>query len=568
MRHAAAQSQHKERLTMQQPPTRPWLAAGAFALLLCACAAAEPVQVRILGQAVNLDPAPQVREGVLEGSPAAFVGQLGCRFLSEADGRLLIISPNGSHLIAVPGADHLEVDGEQRSVPGGVRLVDGHVVCALRPVLEALGCVVRWEPEAQALDVDARVEDIRVRADEDGAQVEVLTSLPVEGALEHVPAPERWYVDLPGARVSLPHEATCVNLANLRRVRWGQFQESPAMTRVVADLKAPGEATWEPRPDGRGGSIILGRIDGDEPLVERHLPKIIGLSAVQPSDDVTRLRVELTDPADVTYDVLDQPPRVVIEFPDAALATQVAPVPVAGLFVETAELKGSPDEPGASLTLHMRQLIQFRVQQADDPPAVEIHFFRESLQDQRIVIDAGHGGRDSGAVGRRLKEKEVNLDVAHRVVARLKEIGAQTLLTRESDLFIDLYERPRMANAIGADIFVSIHCNAMPRRDTGWGTETYYYTPQSKCLGLIMQSALVAGLARRDNGLRRARFVVVREAEMPAVLVELMYLNHREEESLLERPEVRDAAADAICEGLRQYVEGTGTAAIAEEMGR
>lgn len=566
MTPAVVVSQPMEQLTMQHRLPVP-LMATLVAALLALCAAADPVHVRIAGAPVILEPPPQLREGILEGSPAAFAGPLGCRFMSEADGRLLIISPDGSHLTAGPGTDHIEIDGTQTAVPGGLRLVEGHVVCALRPVLEALGCVVRWDAGARTLDVDASVRDIRVRADEDGAQVEVLTSIPVQGSLEHVAAPERWYVDLKGAWVNLPHEVTYVNLANLRRVRWAQFSQDPPVTRVVADLKASGEATWEPRPDGRGGSIILGRVDGDEPPVERPMPSIVGLSAAQPSDDLTRLRVELTDPVDATYDVLAKPPRVVIEIAGATLVTEVEPVPVAGPFVERAELAGEPGEPGALLILHLRQLIQFEVRRSDDPPAVEIAFFRESLRDQRVVIDPGHGGRDSGAVGRRLKEKDLNLDVSRRVVAQLNEIGAQTVLTRESDVFVDLYDRPAMANAIGADMFVSIHCNAMPRRDTGWGTETYYYTPQSKCLGLIVQDALVAGLGRRDNGLRRARFVVVRESEMPAVLVELMYLNHYEEENLLERPEVRQAAADAICEGLRQYVQGTGTPPPGE-MGR
>ncbi len=560
--------QHRERLTMQQHFGQLRAALCAFAMLLALSGAADPIQARILGKPVNLDAALQVREGILEGSPAAFVGHLGCRFMSEADGRMLIISPSGTHIMAAPGDDHLEIDGEPKSVPGPIRLLDGHVICPLRPVLEALGCVVRWDAETQRLDVDAKVEDISVHADGEGARIEIVTSLPVAGTLEHLASPERWYLDLTSTWVNLAHETTYVNLANLRRVRWAQFADDPPVTRVVADLKEPGEARWEPREDGRGGSIIIGSVEGDEPLVERHLPKVVGLSAAQPSEDVTRLRVEMTDPVDVTYEVLRKPPRVILEFADAALAAPVEPIPVAGPFVKSAEFEGSPEEAGVSLTLQMHQLIQFQVQRTDDPPAAEIVFFRERLRDQRVVIDPGHGDHDSGAVGRHLKEKDVNLDVGRRVAARLKEIGAQVVLTRDSDVFVDLYDRPRIANEIGADMFVSIHCNAMPRRDTGWGTETYYYTPQSKCLGLIMQSALVAALGRRDNGLRRARFVVVRESKMPAVLVELMYLNHREEEALLTKPEVRQASAEAVCEGLRQYVEGTGTIAAEEEMGR
>jgi N-acetylmuramoyl-L-alanine amidase len=139
-------------------------------------------------------------------------------------------------------------------------------------------------------------------------------------------------------------------------------------------------------------------------------------------------------------------------------------------------------------------------------------------------------------------------------------IGAQTMLTRDSDVYVDLYDRPGLANRIDADLFVSIHCNAMPTRNTGHGTETFYYHDRSMALGAVIHGELMKALKRTDRGLKWANFCVTRESHMPAVLVELMFLNDDREEALLARPEVRTAAADAIVEGLRQYVEGTGSA--------
>ncbi len=172
------------------------------------------------------------------------------------------------------------------------------------------------------------------------------------------------------------------------------------------------------------------------------------------------------------------------------------------------------------------------------------------------MVDPGHGGEDTGARGRRLGEKEVNLDVAVQVVQKLLSEDCLALLTRDGDVAVDLFDRPRLAQQAGVDAFVSIHCNAMPQRDTNWGTETYYYTPQSKMLAVILHQELLRALGRKDNGVRRARFVVIRETDIPSVLVELMYLNHRDEEELLALPEVRAAAAQAIVRGLRQYYEG------------
>ncbi|MGD9497713.1 MAG: N-acetylmuramoyl-L-alanine amidase [Armatimonadota bacterium] len=526
------------------------------------------VQLRILGEPATLAPAPQVINGLLVGAPESILGRLGCRVLTD-DGALTIISPSGRRVVLRAGSDRLTVDGRDQAMPAEATVAGGKLICPLRPVLEAVGAIVRWDGTGGRLDVDTRISAIEVFADEEGARIHVRSELPTRARLGSVPGPERRYVDIPGAWLSeLEYERTYVNLGALLRVRWGQFGQQPAVARIVADLREAQEARWEPAEDGLGGSMIVGQVEGDEPLIQRHLPTVDRILTQTPDADTTLVTVELSDPVPFEYDVLVKPPRVVLDLSDAAPTMPIAPVAVQSPFVATASLTGIPGQGGATLTLGMRQLVHFEVVESDTPAAVTIIFRRGRLADKRIVIDPGHGGRDSGARGRTLLEKEINLDVARRVAALLIQAGAQTVLTRESDVFVDLYDRPRLANRIGADLFVSIHCNAMPKPNTGRGTETYYYHMHSKCLGQVMHAALVRALGRRDNGLRWANFCVTRESEMPAVLVELMYLNTDEEEALLRRPEVRAAAAAAICEGLRQYVEGTGTAQERLEMGQ
>lgn len=554
---------------MQQPSH--FTAAVLCAALALAGPGHAAMQVIVLGQPAALSPAPQVTDGVLLGAPEAIVGRLGCRFLTDEGGALTVISSTGQRIIIRPGSDRLTIDGREQIMPAKATVAGGKLICPLRPVLEAVGAVVSWDGSAGLLDVATRISAIEVYADEQGARIDVRSELPVAGVLTHVGDPERWYVDLPGATVSeLEHERTLVSLGAVVRVRWGQFGAAPAVARVVVDLREPAEGRWEPAPDGRGGSIIVGTVHGDEPRIERHLPVITRLLTSNPDADSTLVTVELSDPAAFEYDVRAQPAEVTLSLPDAAPQMPIAPVAVEGPFVSAARLEGTPGEPGATLTLSLRQLVHFEVAESADPPAVTIIFRRGRLADKRIVVDAGHGGHDSGARGTALFEKDVNLDVARQVAARLVALGALTTLTRESDVFVDLYDRPRLANRIGADLFVSIHCNAMPRPETGRGTETYYYHARSKCLGLVLHESLVQALGRRDNGLRWANFCVTRESEMPAVLVELMYINTAEEQALLMRPETRTAAAAGIVEGLRRYVEGTGSAPVleTEQMGR
>ncbi len=215
---------------MQQSPRYNRLAAGTLALFLCACAAAD-VQVLIYGQIEPVDPAPVVRDGRLEGSPLPIVGRLGCRFVTGENHRLTIIAPNDTRVRLIPGADHLLVGDDEVPVPGGVRVEDGRTVCALRPLLEAIGCEMDWDPAAQTLSLASRVESVTVRADRRGCEVRVLTTLPVEGTLASIPDPERWYVDLAGATVKLDRELSYVSAGHVRRVRWGQFADDPPPTR-------------------------------------------------------------------------------------------------------------------------------------------------------------------------------------------------------------------------------------------------------------------------------------------------------------------------------------------------
>lgn len=551
---------------MQQRRRRQRFAAIVAGLVLCVPALAT-VDVRILGERADISPAPQLKDGVLLGAPGPISGKLGCHFMAEGTKSLLIVTPGGRRVEVIAGRDSLSVDGRAVKMPGEAFVAGDAIICPLRPVLDAIGADVRWDAEAKVLHVGTRIEAVEVFADEEGARVQISTPLRVTGALFRMRDPERAYVDIPGATVRLEHERVLVNLGELLRVRWGQFASDPPVARVVMDLRAPVDVRWEPHPEGLGGAMIIGEVQGDEPLIERRLPTVTRIDTRTPDDHTTLVRVELSDPVEMDLQVQRHPPRVVMSFPDASPGMPLAPIGVGGPFVGTLQLEGAQGVAGAKVTLQMKQLIHFDIDEADDPPAFTLIFKRGRLRDKRVVIDPGHGGRDSGARGQRLLEKDVNLDVARQVAVKLVQIGAQTMLTRDSDVYVDLYDRPELANRISADLFVSIHCNAMPRRNTGHGTETFYHHDRSQCLGAVIHGELMRALGRKDRGLKWANFCVIRESEMPAVLVELMFLNSDVEEALLERPEVRAAAADAIVEGLRQYVEGTSSAPEVSEMG-
>lgn len=183
-----------------------------------------------------------------------------------------------------------------------------------------------------------------------------------------------------------------------------------------------------------------------------------------------------------------------------------------------------------------------------------------ALAGKTIVVDAGHGGHDPGAVGitLNLTEKLVNLDTSLKLAKLLEGAGAKVILSRKTDVFIPLGQRVTMANNVGADIFVSIHANAHNNRSIG-GTETYYnssYRPaDSRRLASLVQQELVKELKLRDIGIKEGSFYVIRHTTMPSILLELGFLSNAHEESLLNQPAFRQRSAEATYRGILRYFQ-------------
>ena len=172
-----------------------------------------------------------------------------------------------------------------------------------------------------------------------------------------------------------------------------------------------------------------------------------------------------------------------------------------------------------------------------------------------VVIDPGHGGRDPGAVGiGGLREKDINIAVARRMQQNLQAAGINVLLTRSDDREIDLDPRVVFAERADADIFVSIHANAisLSRPDIN-GLETYYYSSGLR-LAQTIHNNVLRNTDLRDRGVRQARFYVLVNTSMPAVLVETGFVTGREDAARFRNPAAVEAIADSITGGILQYL--------------
>jgi N-acetylmuramoyl-L-alanine amidase len=167
-----------------------------------------------------------------------------------------------------------------------------------------------------------------------------------------------------------------------------------------------------------------------------------------------------------------------------------------------------------------------------------------------VVIDAGHGGFDRGGIpGQRVAEKTMALDVAQRLAKKLRTAGFRVVMTRDSDVFVPLGERVRIANSYRDAIFVCIHFNSASRVDAN-GIETYYYSTQSAALAANIHRQVVAGTETDNRGIRQRGYFVLRRTQIPAVLVECGFLTNPGEARLVLQSSYRDRLAEQIAAGV------------------
>ena len=174
-----------------------------------------------------------------------------------------------------------------------------------------------------------------------------------------------------------------------------------------------------------------------------------------------------------------------------------------------------------------------------------------------VCIDPGHGGKDPGATGGGVREKDIVLNVAKKIGAFLEARGCTVMLTRETDVFVELSDRARMANAAKADLYVSIHCNSVRDNARATGMEVYHYTrasEASKRAARDIYDKLLPVCGLRGRGVKAKDLAVLRETVMPAVLVELGFISNPDDCRKLTNFAWQDDAARAIADGIVKAV--------------
>ncbi len=410
------------------------------------------------------------------------------------------------------------------------------------------------------------LRDVRRRSTARGGLVEIELDGPVQYREERLYNPSRIFFDLAKTRTTdaLKDATLSFESGLIKQVRIGRHPN--AMTRVVMDVA---EGTRCSSTLASAPYRLLITCGGDADAGAADDPA----AAAPASSERASAAAATAAPAPAS------PPLVAP--PLAPPAAPVQPRAAADTVQPEADApaKSAPAEPSANGRggFSMARQLGLRV--------------------GRIVIDAGHGGRDPGAQGPGYTEAALTLDIALRLERLLaKESGVEVVLTRRTDEFVALQERTEIANREGADLFISIHANASRNR-AARGVESYLLnfasTPdaaavaarenasstltmshlndlvkqialnskldESRDLARHVQSAMVRRLNAsnqqvRDLGVKQAPFVVLVGASMPSVLVEVSFLTHKQEGRLLGTGAYRQRIAEALLDGVRRYL--------------
>lgn len=173
---------------------------------------------------------------------------------------------------------------------------------------------------------------------------------------------------------------------------------------------------------------------------------------------------------------------------------------------------------------------------------------------KKIVLDAGHGGTDCGAIGPSgYYEKTFTLSTTMRLKNLLENNGYSVIMTRTTDVYLTLAERTAVSNNSNADLFISIHANSFNEKSNGIETFSYQSTGTAADIAKLVQKRLVANLGLRDRGHKTEGFYVLKYNKKPAILLEAAFISNPAEETLLKSPAFQEKVAKSVIEALAQY---------------
>lgn len=581
---------------------------GAFALIAALAASGFPAfgqtapRIVVNGEELRLDPPPAFRQGVLFAPVDNLFGPYGATARWDPLTHTAEVEGGRGVRIQFRANDaQATVNGQLRPLPSPAVVSGGRLLVPVEFAYHALGAWVRWEAHENTLHVASQALRLVFDRNTSGFRLQVETTGPVQARTFALREPDRVVVDLVNAVSRIQTREAAVQQDGIQRVRISQFQTRPYITRIVLDVDAPltvdvGQGTvhdvvltlrpgravspaappTEPPPPTTPAAVQTpppqtpspapspGHHDVQAPTPPPvtppgpagDVPRILEIVVHR---EVGRVRVLVHGDRPLQHRVheLPDPDRLILDIPAVFIPIrQEIPIGGAVEVVRAAQFQADPDV--ARVVVQWRQRTPYQLFTEEGGARIVILVDEEppALVPGRhvVAIDPGHGGKDPGAIGvTGLVEKEVVLDVSLRLRAVLNRAGVQTVMTRETDIFIALADRVPIAMRAGATVFVSVHGNAATR-SLARGSETYFLQPNGLPLATMIQEEMGRNLGIPDRGVRRANFRVLRDSPVPAALVEFGFLSNVEDEALMRTQAFRQLVAESVGRGILRFL--------------
>ncbi len=555
-------------------------------------AAPVPATLLIGGHVVPFQVKPYVGTDGQMMAPVDAVRLMGASYHPNANGTVTITAASGQE-IRVP----YTLTGQRYCVP-------------FQKVALALGGLTDWQPTTATLTVRAKLQMVRQNFD----QLSIYTSYPVYYSVRRIAGPERLYVDLYGLALGTAPASVPASGGDIAQIRSGQINDQTV--RITVDLKGAKPFQVLSGIEASEVKVALGPAADPSALphpspappplvaaatpqlpVNPHAVTIMGVDYKVVSPALTQILVSTNGPAKYRTETLNGPNRLAFDLAGAVLDKGVKTSQAVDNPVIKAIRVGrllTPQTRFGRVVLDLSRMVSFTVDShptekgmtylisviTSDPaastaivapvapvgPYVPSVPTSVSLAGKLIVIDPGHGGRDTGAsaeIQPDVYEKNITLAIARRVQTALTRNGATVVMTRTDDSFPELESRPALANARHADYFISIHADSSAiGRNTLAGTTVYFHAQNSVCR--LMASDIGRRISETSgisyNGVKsdtirfRTGFAVLRGSEMPAVLVETGYMNNDRDLATLRDDAGQQRIAEGITAGLRDFI--------------
>jgi N-acetylmuramoyl-L-alanine amidase len=484
--------------------------------------------------------------------------ELGAKVSWSSSDKKVTVEKNGLMMQLFIDKTDAYVNGTRSRLETAPVLKDGNTLLPVRFISETLGLLVSWDGLTRSVSLYHTGDSLNKHELQTSPTVPSgATPAPIPVSATPLPTPTPTASSKPSAAASVIPSPTPSPTSSASSMPTVKASATPSLgqTAIPASSSTPkpsGSAKPAPLPSGAAGQSSSDSSGSGMPEVQQIIM----------DGDVLRIKAS-GGTLQPKFTSLSNPLRLIIDLPLSALGKTINGKPA----VQNGEI--TADHPAISkiryalyqdnpstvrIVVDLNQKIAYNLLESNNPGELAISLKAITY---RVVLDAGHGGTDSGAISVKGRyEKDFNLSVVLQIAKLLEaEAMIDVQMTRSEDTTVELNDRAPFANNFEADVFVSVHANNFKTNPSVKGVETYYTREDSASLAAILHENILTATGSNDRRVRTADFRVTKFTAMPAVLCEIGYLSNAQEEEQLFNEEVQARVAASIASGIKEYLQ-------------